>query len=116
MVEVQHYFDSDHGLDCDEQHCEFHLTSCVIKINNHNMLYDGIKDKKDMIKAEKIIMRRQRFIETRNKSDSITATPGWKMKQPREEWIELLQGTSQLDDSRRPQQSYRYKEANNEMF
>ena len=59
VVEVHHHFDSDHGLDFEEQHYEFHLTSCVIKINNQNRLYDGIKDKEDMIKAERIIMRRQ---------------------------------------------------------
>src|SRR3954468_1210065 len=59
---------------------------CDKKINNQNRLYDGIEDKKDRIKAEKIIMQRQRFIETWGKSDSITATPGWKMKQPRRSW------------------------------
>ena len=37
--------------------------------------------------------------ETRNKSGSITATPGWKMKQPQGDWTELPQGTHQLDDS-----------------
>ena len=58
-MEVHHHFDSDNGLDCDEQNYEFHLTSCVIKINNQNRLYDGIKDKKDMMKTEKIIMLRQ---------------------------------------------------------
>ena len=58
VVEVHHHFDSDHGLDSEEQHYEFHLTSHVIKINSQNRLYDGIKDKKDMIKVEKIIMRR----------------------------------------------------------
>src|SRR4051812_10043636 len=46
VVEVHHHFDSDHGLDSEEQHYEFHLTSCVIKINNQNRLYDGIKDKR----------------------------------------------------------------------
>src|SRR3954466_9062351 len=81
------------GLDSDEQHYQFHLTSCVIKINNQNRLYDGIKDKKDMMRMERIIMRRQRFIETWNKSGSITATPGWKTRKPREEGTELLQGT-----------------------
>src|ERR1043165_4088286 len=93
VVEVHHRLDSVHGLDSIEQHYKFHLTTCVIKINNQNRLYDGIKDKKDMMKAEKIIMQRQRFIETRNKSGSITATPGWKMKYPRRNWMELLQGT-----------------------
>jgi hypothetical protein len=52
VVEVHHHFDSDHGLDSEEQHYGFHLTSCVIKINNQNRLYDGIKDKKDMMKTE----------------------------------------------------------------
>src|SRR3954467_13495096 len=46
MVEVHHHFDSEHGLDSDEQHYEFHLTSCVIKINNQNRLNDGFKDNK----------------------------------------------------------------------
>ena len=45
-LEVHHHFDSDHSLDSEEQHYDFHLTSCVIKINNQNRLYDGIKDKK----------------------------------------------------------------------
>src|SRR3954468_20915537 len=84
-VEVHHHFDSEHGLDSDEQHYEFHLTSCVIKINNQNRLYDGIKDKEDKIKMERIIMQRQRFKETRNKSGIITATPGWKTTKPRED-------------------------------
>src|SRR3954467_11841203 len=86
VVEVHHHFDSEHGLDSDEQHYEFHLTSCVIKINNQNRLYDGIKDKKDMMKMERIIMQRQRFKETRNKSGSITATPGWKNKKTSRRW------------------------------
>ena len=46
VVEVHHHFDSEHGLDSEEQHYEFHLTSCVIKINNQNRLYDGGKDKR----------------------------------------------------------------------
>ena len=46
------------------------------------------------------------IIETRNNSGRITATPGWKMKQPRRNWTELLQGTQKLDESGRPQQSY----------
>src|SRR3954454_1935563 len=66
---------------------------CDKKIKNQNRLYDGIKDKKDMMKMERIIMRRQRFIDTRDKSGSITATPGWKTRKPREEGTDLLQGT-----------------------
>jgi len=46
VVEVHHHFDSDHGLDSEKQHYKFHLTSCVIKINNQNRLYDGIKYKR----------------------------------------------------------------------
>ena len=68
------------------------------------------------MKMERIIMRRQRFIETWNKSGSITATPGWKTTKPREDGNELLQGTQRHEDSVQPQLSYGYKEANNEMF
>src|SRR3954467_11436390 len=99
VVEVHHHFDSEHGLDSDEQHYEFHLTSCVIKINNQNRLYDGMKDKKDMMKMERIIMRRQRFIETRNKSGSITATPGWKIRQ---NFFKELNRTMSLHDHNCP--------------
>src|SRR3954468_20322162 len=58
-----------------------------------------------MIKAEKIIMRRQGFIKTHNKSGSITATPGWKTRQPRGHWTELPQGTQNtetLDNHKNP--------------
>src|SRR3954466_4073461 len=72
------------------------------KINNQNRLNDGIKDKKDMMKMERIIMRRQRFKETRNKSGSTTATPGWKTRKPREDGTELLQGTQRHKDSGQP--------------
>src|SRR3954471_1334620 len=39
------------------------------------------------------------IIETRNKSGSITATPGWKTRQPRGDWTELPQGTQNTETS-----------------
>src|SRR3954463_6612312 len=35
--------------------------------------------------------------ETQNKSGSITATPGWKTRQPRGDWTKLPQGTQKLE-------------------
>src|SRR3954466_15808321 len=93
------------GLDSDEQHYQFHLTSCVIKINNQNRLYDGIKDKKDMMKMERIIMRRQRFKETWNKSGSITATPGGKqenLEKMEQNFFKELKDTKTLDNHNCP--------------
>src|SRR3954466_5450903 len=52
MVEIHHHFDSVHGLDSEEQHYEFHLTSCVIKINNQNRLYDEGKDKRTWLRGK----------------------------------------------------------------
>ena len=42
-------------------------------------------------------MRRQRLQETQDNSGSITATPGWKTRQPRGDWTELLQGTQNTE-------------------
>src|SRR3954468_1809433 len=37
------------------------------------------------------------IIEIRSKSGSITATLGWKLKQPRRDWTELPQGTQNTE-------------------
>src|SRR3954467_10663990 len=50
-----------------------------------------------MMKAGNIIMRRQGLQETQDKSGSITATPGWKTRQPRGDWTKLPQGTQNTE-------------------
>src|SRR3954469_2609263 len=42
-------------------------------------------------------MQRQRLQESQDNSGSITATPGWKTRQPRGDWTELPQGTQNTE-------------------